>query len=574
MKKIILRTFILFFVFTTDAEGMLSRKHKSAEECKDTSADRSDNTQRVTTPNPVQPTLSTPSNAITAAAGSAPSTQEEHQASTPSITISATGSYLRLSALRSISEELEKPAPVHLRLINIVMGGDLEFDSFVDIISESVNLVELTLDFVNLGDERAMRLAKVLPTTLTHLSLAGNRMNCPAMQVLAKRLTDMPNLKVLNLKCNEFGPRSTTLLGFIFEKVPKLTYLDLSNNYLGNTSVEILAGKLPALPELTHLGLGFNVINERGLKALSGVSLPKLKSFDFRGNYFNDAAARYLASFITGTQLQTLHLSMNRMNHLRILPFLSIIPENLENLDLSWNWLSDIGVERLMQSVERLKNLKALNLSLNQIGRHGSSALVHELINMRSLQKLILRYNKINLDAATSLLESLPEHLLYLDLSFNDISNITASTLSCAIRFLKKLDLRGNQVKFDSIPVDHLRSALNHTIGEMIRLGHDPKRIVTIHLDEQAASPQYMKILFEGNLKYLNRVRITLGKKLYRVTPVRASAMTDNATSAMTDNATSAMTDNATSAMTDNATSAMTDNATSAMTDNATDATN
>jgi Ran GTPase-activating protein (RanGAP) involved in mRNA processing and transport len=146
-------------------------------------------------------------------------------------------------------------------------------------------------------------------------------------------------------------------------------------------------------------------------------------------------------------------------------------------LNLTFNGITDEGVEALCISLYNNHSLKRLCLADNKITNYGADQLASLLEANVSLTDLSLRYNLISCDGAARLAEALTKNttLTNLDLRTNKIKEDGAMALFealCENTALTELDLQGNSAAMAG--AESLAAALRtNTALERIHLSHN-----------------------------------------------------------------------------------------------------
>jgi hypothetical protein len=119
----------------------------------------------------------------------------------------------------------------------------------------------------------------------------------------------------------------------------------------------------------------------------------------------------------------------------------------VEDIDLRYNHISDLGADVLSRLISKSDRLLGLNLQGNEIGIDGAQALAEALKKCGLLQYLNLNGNSIQTDGAMNVTELLFTHkkLLELNLGNNDINHDgiigILSVLNCSNYTLEVLNI-------------------------------------------------------------------------------------------------------------------------------------
>lgn len=221
---------------------------------------------------------------------------------------------------------------------------------------------------------------------------------------------------------------------------PNLSQVLLKECKISDDFAQALAEKLSQMKDLKTLDVSNNYIGSKGAQALgldtiepdgSVVSpLGNLQTLDVSNNHIGDAGAEALRWL---EHLQTLDVSNNRIGAAGAEALGQLV--NLQTLNVGSNYIGFVGAEALGQ----LEHLQNLNIAGNQIGPAGAEAL-SQLVN---LQKLFVFDNQIG-DAGAIALSQLV-HLQVLDVGFNQIDDVGAQALSQLVN-LQTLYVNDNRI--------------------------------------------------------------------------------------------------------------------------------
>ncbi|XP_047113180.1 tonsoku-like protein isoform X1 [Schistocerca piceifrons] len=269
--------------------------------------------------------------------------------------------------------------------------------------TQCLQLADLALTSVSLSPVfQALRYQNTLS-----LNLSGNSLADDGMKLLAACILTMPQLKKLDISCNNISAAGLSHLSSSFSANKSLPLqglhrLNLSCNPLGQeavkhlqviftslsslTSLNLHACSLTSGPENMHqclelleeLDVSFNCLGLEGardfLKQISAVKIKELNLGSTQSGCEDgcSAIARDLAIFLGGAGCE---------------------PENLESLDLSNCNLKDTDIWELLRPLQKATNLKRLRLQ-------GNTALTS--VSLRCLLQLCIQ--QIDLSGCNSVL--------------------------------------------------------------------------------------------------------------------------------------------------------------------------
>jgi len=147
---------------------------------------------------------------------------------------------------------------------------------------------------------------------------------------------------------------------------------------------------------------------------------------DFAGNLMGSEGAKYLATKLKGcTKAISLDLRVNNIDDAGLTAIIAALPENVTELLLRNNDITDDGAKALAKFMETNAKIKILDLSDNEIGDEGAAALAAMLEKNTTLTDLDLFHNAIKHAGGKALAAALKKtnSLKDFDVSANDIDN-------------------------------------------------------------------------------------------------------------------------------------------------------
>ncbi|KAI3684317.1 hypothetical protein L6452_33539 [Arctium lappa] len=262
------------------------------------------------------------------------------------------------------------------------------------------------------GFERVSKFKK-----LKILKLGGNGFN----ESLLTSLSALPLLKVLELNVNSlFGLFPAQELAHLIN----LEELDLSSNELTGTPSIQDCSRLSRLKKLKSITLEYSNFNKSIISCLS--ALPYLKILDLSSSLQTSGGS----------------FPVQEIAHLT----------NLEELDLSYNILSDTPSIQDCSRLSRLQKLKSINLRTNSFNK----SVISCLSALPSLKTLDLADNLLGGSFPIQEISGLRE-LERLDLSFCHLESLLKSNEMPHLRVLKILYLSHNSLN-GTLPMEALAS--------------------------------------------------------------------------------------------------------------------
>ncbi|XP_035665038.1 uncharacterized protein LOC118408380 [Branchiostoma floridae] len=364
------------------------------------------------------------------------------------------------------------------------------------------------LEKIDLSWNRLSVRKYILPPlpNLKEIDLSHNVISDEAVSGLSKGLSSCQKLKKVDLSCNKLSDR-----GDFLPPLPNLEEIDLSNNAISDEAVSGLAEGLCFSLYLKKLNLSHNKLSHR-IEFLP--TLPNLEEIDLSHNAISDETVPGLAKGLMSCQyLKKVNLGHNKMFERG--DFLPPLP-NLEEIDLSYNSITDEAVPGLAEGLGSCQNLKKVNLSYNKLSDRGDF-----LPPLSNLEKIDLSHNYISDVAVPGLAKGFLscQSLKKVDLSFNKLSDKGDFLLS--LPNLKEIDLSGNNISDRAVPdlAEGLASCQNL---EKLNLSHNKlsdrgdflpplPNLEEIDLSHNAISDEAVSGLTEGLRSCQNLKKVNLG---------------------------------------------------------------
>ncbi|XP_061124751.1 NACHT, LRR and PYD domains-containing protein 3-like isoform X2 [Syngnathus typhle] len=259
----------------------------------------------------------------------------------------------------------------------------------------------------NLSKKSCEALASVLssPGSLRELNLSYNDLCDNRLEALAAGLAKPQcTLQVLELNNCKLSKKSCEVLASVLSSPGSLRELNLSYNDLCDNRLEALAAGL-AKPQCTLQVLKFRGCNlsKKSCKALASVlSSPcSLRELDLGRNDLGDDGLEALAAGLANPQctLQVLGLRECNLSKKSCEALASVLssPGSLSELDLSWNYFGDDGLEALAAGLAKPQcTLQVLRLWKCKLSKKSCEVLAKALrSNPSHLQALSLGGNSI-----------------------------------------------------------------------------------------------------------------------------------------------------------------------------------
>jgi Ran GTPase-activating protein (RanGAP) involved in mRNA processing and transport len=437
---------------STAASTRFPQMHINAETAVGATTDKSSNTISIVSDNSVMNTtlLASPYHNlhynITANHGSSPAlslysppttvvTAADNQNKNSSISISTTGSDGRLrptreSVLRRLSEALMRRS---LTTIDMSQRDLKPSDAHLIKLAllQNKRLHTLKLGYNHLGDEGLITLSSALASSssISSLDLGFTGVGDSGLEALANNISlsrsnnMMLPLQTLYLAGNAIGTRGALALARIIQfRCCHLKTLHLTGNKIGVDGIRSLTRAIAAISSspaggIEELFLGGTGLGSEGCHAVSEMLsyTPSLRVLSLADNSLGDREVTILADAI----------KENR----------SRLP--LEALQLSFNRITCIGVESLMNAVWGSTSLLELRLDNNIIGDRGAQLVSVVIATVHSLERVDLGFNSFTATGMRSLMKSVSEstNLSSLSISGNKLDTSGAKAVAYALAY-------------------------------------------------------------------------------------------------------------------------------------------
>ncbi|XP_057678879.1 NACHT, LRR and PYD domains-containing protein 3-like isoform X2 [Corythoichthys intestinalis] len=331
--------------------------------------------------------------------------------------------------------------PSHLQELHL--RNNFLLDEGVEILSKGLAspyciLKVLKLDYCRIQKRGCLVLAEALklnPSHLQELNLGFNDLSNMGIEMLLKGLAS-PHciVQFLDLSACALDIGSCHLLASVLSSPSNLRHLDLSDNLgVSDEGVEILSKGL-ASPHciLKVLNLSSCGITRKGCISLAEalkLNPSHLQELDLSQNSLWGEGMEILSKGLVSPHciLKVLELSHCHLDKGSCRPLASILssPSNLRHLDLSWNDLSDKGVEILSKGLASPHCiLESLTLNTCGFTDRGCVSLAEAVkLNPSHLQKLHLWGNKTGQEGKRAFLDLREDPSFCLEIGGFEFSN-------------------------------------------------------------------------------------------------------------------------------------------------------
>lgn len=353
----------------------------------------------------------------------------------------------RSHILRRLSEALMRRS---LTMIDMSQRGLISRDARLLKLAllQNAQLTVLKVGYNQLRDEGIVSLCHALRNhaSLETLDVGFNSFGDDGCEALAGALRTNQSVKTLYLAGNSIQKRGAIALArdVIRERRGILKRLHLTANRIGDAGVQAIAEAVErqALQQYSRSPILGEVVEheedeEGGLEEL------------FLGKtHFGKAGCASISRMMSCPKIESLRvlsLSDNSIGDGEAAMFAEAIVNNkeafsIESLQLSFNRLTCVGVESLMNSIWGSKTLKAIRLDNNQIRDRGAQ-LVAVVLTSTNLEVLDIGFNQITSVGMKALMKLVAENksLKSLSISGNRLDTVGSKAVAFALAYNQSL---------------------------------------------------------------------------------------------------------------------------------------
>ena len=238
----------------------------------------------------------------------------------------------------------------------------------------SSRLVQFNISHNNITEDAADYVAAVLShnTKLEKLNLSLNNLQVNGAVNIFKQLNNISTLKALDISCNMITDRAADKIPVILSHNAELQELDLSYNFLQTCGTILIMKCLLKFSTLTIFNISCNQFTDEAADDIAAVVScnTELEELDLSYNYLQSVGVIKIARGLENTfTLKKLKLSSNMITDEAASDITNVVSHNtqLEELDLSFNFLHSISTMQICRGMRNSLSLKIFNVSHNPI---------------------------------------------------------------------------------------------------------------------------------------------------------------------------------------------------------------
>jgi Ran GTPase-activating protein (RanGAP) involved in mRNA processing and transport len=226
--------------------------------------------------------------------------------------------------------------------------------------NQSVTVFDLSSNFLGIRSADYIKTSLEVNNSLTHINLGTNAFKDYGTKLISDSLISNSTLVKVDLENNDIGDKGAFCISQAIKINSSITELNLSNNSISEKGAECLAEALENNYILTVFNIGYNRIRVKGCQIFNEMlinnnSLCKI--------YVNN-------NFSSSYEMKGLDYSLFPALH---------INKKLCFLDISGNYICDIGAEKLSEDLIKNKTLQGLSVSSIGISDKGIISLLKSL---------------------------------------------------------------------------------------------------------------------------------------------------------------------------------------------------
>uniref|UniRef100_A0A7S1BRX5 Uncharacterized protein n=1 Tax=Corethron hystrix TaxID=216773 RepID=A0A7S1BRX5_9STRA len=276
------------------------------------------------------------------------------------------------------------------------------------------SLAALDLGFNGIGDVGCLTLARTalrrscpeFPAPLRTLYLSGNAIGEGGARALAAGIMDGCGLECLHLTANSIGPvgiraiaeavMASATMGESGKATHALTELYMGDTAMGSEGCRAIADLVALSASLRVLSLSDNALEDEDLNGLSaGIAGNKEIPLEMLQLSFNNLTCVGVESLMNGIwgsrTLREIRLDNNRVRD-RGAQLVAVVSTSVDltHLDLGFNSVSPVGIKAIMKALAENKTLQSITLSGNPLDTGASKAVAYALAYNQSLKFLFV----------------------------------------------------------------------------------------------------------------------------------------------------------------------------------------
>ena len=326
-------------------------------------------------------------------------------------------------------------------------------------------------------------------TTLEKINVSCNAISDDGAVAIIYSLQFNTSLQELNMSRNKITSEGAEKITEVIQVNTTLKHLDLSINKIADDGADFISDGLKSNISLQELNISHNYITKKGInKITEAIQINStLQNINISKNQLSlEGLVYFMEAVNNNCTLQVVNITHNNVTRSGFTSIKQCI-ENLQHpiqIYASWNEINESGklvtkistsfapdnieddvwsfdeydpdhlVMCLSECLKEDDTLQELNISWNKITNEGANMIGEAIKVNKILKKLDIHRNSISDDGAAAISDGLKYNisLQELDMSWNKITSEGANMIGEAIKvnkILKKLDIHGNSISDD-----------------------------------------------------------------------------------------------------------------------------
>ncbi|KAI3883378.1 hypothetical protein MKX03_009611 [Papaver bracteatum] len=278
----------------------------------------------------------------------------------------------------------------------------------------------------------------------------------------------------LDLHCNRFGPTALFQICEIVNALCKALYsLNIERCSITSRTIQKVAEAISSGSVLSHLSIAHNnpISGNAMISLLSKLAiLKRFSDLNLGGIKLSKSMSDSLCQLMQTSCMSSLivgNTNIGADGALEVAKALSVGPQELNTLDLSFCGITSCHTERLCTNISLIGGILELNLGGNPIGQQGADALVCLLTSpVCSLKDLVLNKCNLGLAGIIRVLHALTENQVLEELNLEENSDskkdntsesdlITQGSLKFLQAEVESSDINPNSCSLKEVEVTH-----------------------------------------------------------------------------------------------------------------------
>ena len=305
----------------------------------------------------------------------------------------------------------------------------------------------------------ANSITTVLPSDskLEELDISNNFMQTVSVIIIFKSLQHISGLKKLYINCNEITNEAADNIAVVLSKNTKLEKFNMSYNNLQAMGVAKIFREMKNISSLKTIDISHNMITDEAAESIATILSHnnELRSIDISSNYLkSEGLDKIFEGMKSIAHLRKLKNSCNEITSFKAVDCIAkflLHSSELEELDLSNNFMHTAGIIKVFKSMENILNLRKISINGNIITDEAANYIAVILSQNTKLEELDLGRNNLQTAGAIKIFQGIMHisTLTKLNIAHNMITNEATEYILSVMsnnNNLRKLNLSHNNI--------------------------------------------------------------------------------------------------------------------------------